>query len=76
MDYEKTGSSFTHKFNEIKNDAKRMWDENPIGCIVAVSAMVSAISVTVGKISDSRAKSINAKAWRTEVQRRVRNSKF
>lgn len=64
------------RFTEQKELALKLWEDNPIGCVVAVSTVVSAISVTIGKISDSRAKSINAKAWRTEVQRRVRNSKF
>lgn len=56
---------------DIQTKAKRLWDENPMLCIVLGIASANASSKLVKANSELR----NSKAWSREVKRRERNDK-
>jgi hypothetical protein len=58
--------------DDIQTKAKRLWDENPLVCIVVGIAAANAGSKLMRANSDRR----NSKAWTREVKRRERNDKL
>lgn len=50
------------------------WDENPWAVIAVLSLATTSAVTAVSKISMARSASRNSKAWKMEVERRIRNS--
>lgn len=57
--------------DKIKADVKKAWEENTALCLLAGATALSGVA----KLMNARANSRNSKAWKKEVDRRVKTDK-
>jgi hypothetical protein len=52
--------------DKIKEQAKKAWDQNPLGVIAATGMVMTGAAKLLGSVTDAR----NARTWKKEVDRR------
>jgi hypothetical protein len=57
--------------NKATDKIKQAWDENPLAVVAVASTAVFAVA----KLMDATTARMNAKSWKTEVNRRTMSSR-